>query len=59
MDASNGVVASMGASTNGFLRAGHMRPRPIPASALGHRPLDGSYPFRSHRTVAEISAAGL
>lgn len=28
----------------------------IPAEALRSRVKDGSYPFRSHRTIAEINA---
>lgn len=32
-------------------------PRPRPLTGLRPRQLDGSYPFRSHRTVAEIWAA--
>lgn len=35
------------------------RPRPIDPAALGTRKLDGSYPFRSHRTCAEWMAAAL
>lgn len=58
MNASNGAVAAMAASAKGFLHPQHMRPRPIPAGALGTRALDGSYPFRGHRTVAELWAAG-
>lgn len=59
MNASFGVVASMDASTNGFLHPQHMRPRPLPAGALRSRERDGSYPFRAHRSVADLWAAGL
>jgi hypothetical protein len=58
MNAMNGGAVAMATSPNGFLHAGHMRPQPIPASALRHRVPDGSYPFRAHRSVADIWAAG-
>lgn len=53
MSAMTGAGPAMAASANGFLHPPHMRPRSIPATALGHREIDGSYPFRSHRTCAE------
>lgn len=56
MNAMTGVGAAMAASTNDKLRPARMRPRPFPASALGTRAIDGSYPFRGHKTCAEWSA---
>ena len=58
MSAMTGAGPAMAASVNEFLRPQHMRPRPIPATALGHREIDGSYPFRAHRTCAEWMGQG-
>lgn len=54
MNASNGAAVAMATSASGYLRASHMRPRPFPSTALRSRALDGSYPFREHRTCAEL-----
>lgn len=56
MTAMTGAGAARAAFAIDNLRPQHMRPRPFPAAALGIRKLDGSYPFRGHKTCAEWSA---
>jgi hypothetical protein len=57
MNAMTGAGAAMAASASENLRPSLMRPRPLPAGALRPRPLDGSYPFLAHHTVAELWAS--
>lgn len=52
MIANTGAGAATAASANE-----HPRPRPMPAAALRRRALTGAYPFRGHRTVAELWGA--
>jgi len=56
MNAMTGAGAAMAASASENLRPSLMRPQPLPAGALRTRALDGSYPFRSHRSVADLWA---
>ena len=57
MNVMNGAGAAMAASASEIARPSLMRPQRFPAGALRARALDGSYPFRSHRSVAELWAA--
>lgn len=52
MIANNGAAAAMAASASE-----HPRPRPLPTASLRPRALTGAYPFRGHRTVAELWGA--
>ncbi len=51
MVAITGAAAAAAASAND-----KPRPRALPAEALRPRVLTGVYPFRSHRTVADLWA---
>lgn len=58
MYAIGGVGAARPAPAMGNLRPGTMHSRRISAHLLGPRFNDGTWPIRSHRTCAELIAAG-
>lgn len=59
MSAIHGAGAAMAASASGYLRPAHPRPQPIDRSTLRPRDYDHPYPFRTHRSCADLIAAGL